>query len=467
MYKDQIEKYFEEHKDKMLEDICKILRIKSDRQEPKEGMPFGEGVVNALKESLVMAEAMGFKTYNYDNYVGTVDFNNKEKALDILAHLDVVPAGDEWTVTQPYDPIIKDGRLYGRGSSDDKGPAIVALYAMKAVKDLNIDLSKNVRLILGTDEECGSADIEHYYKIEKEAPMTFTPDADFPVINVEKGGLKGNFKADFTESTELPRIISVNSGVKVNVIPDKATAVIEGFSKSEVEKYCSEITNKIGVKFTVEENENRCTINARGTGAHAAYPESGNNTLTGIIALLASMPFAKCDGFHKLCHVNNVLPHGDYKGENLGVKMSDDISGELTLSFTIFEYNLGGLSGTFDCRAPICATNENLRDVVKVNLAKGGIILEPCEVFEAHHVDGNSHFVQTLLKCYEEYSGQKGECIAIGGGTYVHHLENGVAFGCTMPGTDNNMHGNDEFAVIDELVLSAKIFTQAIIDLCS
>ena len=149
------------------------------------------------------------------------------------------------------------------------------------------------------------------------------------------------------------------------------------------------------------------------------------------------------------------------------MNISDEVSGELTLSFTIFEYNMTSLKGTFDCRAPLCATNENLRDVVAKNLKDNGIILEPCEVLPGHHVDENSEFVQTLLSCYEKYSGQKGECLAIGGGTYVHNLKNGVAFGCTMPGTDNIMHGDDEFAVVDELILSAKIFTEAIIQLCS
>lgn len=348
MYKALIDEYFSKNKDAMLNDICKMIRIKSDRQEAKEGMPFGEGVVKALEEALNIASNMGFETNNYDNYVGTVDFNDKEKALDILAHLDVVPAGDEWTVTEPYNPIIKDGKLYGRGAADDKGPAIVALYALKAVKDLNIPLSKNVRLILGTDEECGSADIEHYYNIEKEAPMTFSPDADFPVINVEKGGLKGNFKAEFKEDNAIPRVLSINSGVKVNVIPDKAEAVIEGFNKKEIEKYIENVTNKSGVKFTVNEENNKCIINARGIGGHAAYPESANNALTAILELLSSMDFAESEGFKRICAISKLFPHGDYKGDAIGVKMSDEVSGELTLSFTIFEYNTNGLKGTFD-----------------------------------------------------------------------------------------------------------------------
>ncbi len=466
MYKDKIEAYFEEHKEQLLEDICRIIRVPSVRGEAKEGMPFGEGPYNALMEALKMAEGMGFKTTNYDNYVGTADFNDKEKALDILAHLDVVPVSDEWTVTQPFEPVIIDGKLYGRGSADDKGPAIVALYAMKAVKDLGIELNKNVRLILGTDEECGSGDIAHYYAKEKEAPMTFSPDADFPVINVEKGMFKPTFTAEFKEDTTLPRVISVNSGVKVNVIPDRAVAEVEGFTAEELKKYVDKLSEKLKVVCKIEENNGICTINLRGTGAHAAYPESGNNALTAMLEILAAIPFAKSAGFEKLCAVNKLFPHGDYKGAACGAKMSDEISGKLTLSFTMFKYDTTSLEGTFDSRVPLCATEENLKFVVRDNLMKYGINMNDAKMLAGHHVDAESDFIKTLLSCYEKYSGQKGECLAIGGGTYVHNLKNGVAFGCTMPGTDNNMHGDNEYAVVDELILSAKIFTEAIIELC-
>lgn len=466
MYRKQIEEYFEAHKDEMIKDICDLVRIKSDRESPKDGMPFGEGPAKALEAALNIAKKMGFKTSNYDNYVGAIDFNEKEKQLDILAHLDVVPVSDDWKVTKPFEPIIKDGKLYGRGTADDKGPAMAALYAIKAVKDLNIPLSKNVRIILGTDEECGSSDIKHYYEKEVEAPMTFSPDADFPVINIEKGGLHSPFESKFVEDTKLPRIISMTSGVKVNVVPDKATAIVEGFKEEEINKYCEAAAKKTGVKFTVNKENGNFVIHAKGAGAHASTPQNGNNALTGMLELLACMPCAQSEGFKKLSVVNKLFPHGDFKGEACGVKMSDELSGELTMTLNIFEYTTTGLSGTFDCRAPLCATNKNLRDVIRDNMAKGDITLAPDDMFAAHHVDGNSKFVKTLLKCYEEYSGLKGECIAIGGGTYVHHLENGVAFGCTMPGTDNNLHGDDEFAVVDELVLSAKMFTQVIIDLC-
>jgi len=296
--------------------------------------------------------------------------------------------------------------------------------------------------------------------------MTFSPDADFPVINIEKGGLHSPFESKFEEDNNLPRVISMTSGVKVNVVPDTAIAVVEGFSEEEINKYCIDAAKSTNLKFTFDKDGESWVIKAKGAGAHASTPENGNNALTGMLELLTSMPFASSEGFKKLCAVSKLFPHGDFKGEACGIKMSDDLSGELTITLNIFKYTTSELSGTFDCRALLCATTENVRDVLRDNMAKDNIILSSDDMFPAHHVDENSEFIQTLLKCYEEYSGQKGECIAIGGGTYVHHINNGVAFGCTMPGTDNNLHGDDEFAVVDELLLSAKIFTQVIIDLC-
>lgn len=467
MYKDRIEEYFDTHKEEMLEDISKLIRINSIKGEAKEGMPFGEGPAKALEEALKIADGMGFKTKNYDNYVGTVDLNDKEKGLDILGHLDVVPVSDEWTITGPFEPLIQDGKLYGRGSSDDKGPSVAALYALKAVKDLNIPLSKNARLILGTDEESGSGkELEHYYGIEKEAPMTFSPDAEFPVINIEKGGFKPTFKASFKEDEKLPRIISIDSGVKINVVPDKAYAVIEGMEKDEVEQYCKKKLEGTDATYKVDEKEDKVNLFIRGVGAHAASPEEGNNALTLIIDILTSMPFADSEGFTKLKAVNELLPHGDYNGRNLGISLKDEISGELTLSFTIFKYTLDFIEGRFDVRSPICATKENMIDVAVRSFKDKGFDLIDTKMNPPHHVDENSEFIKILLNCYEKYTDQKGKCLAIGGGTYVHEIENGVAFGCSMPGTNNNMHGDNEFAVIDELVTSAKIFTEAIIQIC-
>lgn len=160
------------------------------------------------------------------------------------------------------------------------------------------------------------------------------------------------------------------------------------------------------------------------------------------------------------------MPHGDVHGTALGIDMEDEESGRLTLAFSMLTVNADSLAGEFDSRVPVCGNEENVLKAAKKKMAENGLTLHNDRMTPPHMVDGDSEFVKVLLKAYERYTGQKGECLAIGGGTYVHSLKNGVAFGASMPGTDNKMHGADEFAVVDELVASAKIFAQVIVDLC-
>ena len=256
----QIEEYIDSHVKEMVEDIFALCRINSEKMQAEEGKPFGAGAAQALDSALEMAKGYGFVTRNYDNYVGAVDFNDKEKQLDILAHLDVVPAGEGWQITKPFEPVLKDGRLYGRGTADDKGPAVAALYAMRAVKELGIPLKKNVRLILGTDEECGSSDIKHYYGIEEEAPMTFSPDGEFPVINVEKGRMEAHFTSNFEAGKGSAKLVSLDAGIKVNVVPAKAHAVVEGVEREVLESIAKTIEKETEIHFLFSENGDRKSV---------------------------------------------------------------------------------------------------------------------------------------------------------------------------------------------------------------
>ena len=469
MYKEKISAWMDAHQEEMLEDIKKLVRIPSDKQPAQEGMPYGEGPAKALNAALEIAGGYGFATKNYENYVGTVDFlPENDHHLDILSHLDVVPVADGWTVCQPFDPTVVDGKIYGRGTSDDKGPSVVALYALRCVKELGVPMAHNVRLIWGCDEECGSTDIAYYFEKEPNAKYTFSPDAEFPLISIEKGGFHGDLEASFAESAALPRLRSMTSGVKINVVPDKCHMEIEGMRKTVAEIYCAAVTEKTGVTFTIEKlGDNLISIDALGAGAHAASPFDGNNALTAALQLIASMHLAPCKQFQTLCSLAELFPHGDWLGAGLGVKMSDEESGELTLSPDILEVDITSARLQFDCRFPLCANDDNLKNVVIANCEKHGIALREQPMRPPHHVPADSPFIRTLLGAYEKYTGaENAKPIAIGGGTYVHEIENGVAFGCTMPGTDNHMHGNDEFAVVEELVTSAKIFADVIITLC-
>jgi len=468
MLKNQLAEYFAIHRQDMIDDISALIAIQSDRQDPLPGKPYGEGPAACLDKALAIASRMGFATKNYDYYVGAVDFSDAETELDILAHLDVVPVGDGWTVTEPFTPKLVGTKLYGRGSNDDKGPAVAALYAMKALKDLGVELKKNVRLIVGCDEECGSSDIAHYYAIEKEAPCTFSPDAEFPVINTEKGAFQGRYSASFAEDKALPRIVSVDAGTKINIVPDKCISVIEGMTAAELASYLEEAAAATGAAFTAAEKDGLVEITCKGYSAHASTPDRGNNAITASLTLLSMLPIADSEGYRALLAMDRLFPHGDWYGEAAGIAMCDEISGKLTNTLDIFHYTLTSLEGATDCRASLCATDENLTNVIRKNTEDLGLTLDPaCALREPHHVPAESPFVQTLLKVYEQYTGKKGEPIAIGGGTYAHHLKNGVAFGCTFPWSeDNHMHGDNEFVEMDELLLCAQMFAQVIADIC-
>ena len=465
IYKERIEKYIDEHREDMLEDIKRLVRINSEKGEEKSGMPFGEGPYKALCEAEDIMRGYGFKVTNYDNYVTTADICDKERCLDILAHLDVVPAGEGWQITTPYEPVVKNGRIYGRGTADDKGPFIAALYAMRAIKELNVPISKNVRLIGGTDEECGSSDIAYYYKKEQEAPMTFSPDGEFPVVNIEKGSLRGHFYADYTVDTDK-KIVDFTAGTKVNVVPGKAYATVSGISIQEIEQAAKAAAKVTFVDYICEEKDNGVYITAVGKGAHASTPKEGNNAITALLFLLTTLPFEDNEQIRLVKRLYAMMPHNDSNGIALNVAMSDELSGELTLAFSLLTIREGRIDGTFDSRCPICANEDNVLKVIKDRMAQEGFVFDTDTMRAPHHVSGDSAFVKTLLDKYEEVTGLKGECVSMGGGTYVHNLKNGVAFGASMPGTDNKMHGPDEFAVIEELTDSAKIFALAIAELC-
>ncbi|MBQ1281194.1 MAG: Sapep family Mn(2+)-dependent dipeptidase [Oscillospiraceae bacterium] len=465
-YREKIEAYFAANEENMIRDIKTLVEIPSARGEAAEGMPYGPGPLMVLRRAAEMLEAYGLCVKNWDNRVITGDLTDLESGLDILAHLDVVPAENNWTVCPPYEPVLLDGKLYGRGTIDNKGPAIAALYAMLCVRELGVPLKKNVRLILGSDEECGSGDVDYYYTVQPEAPMTYTPDAEFPVVNVEKGRLCGEIDGKFEASAALPKIISADCGLKTNIIPETATAVIAGMDEAAIAPYFAKAAEETGAAFTAEAQADGLHILCKGISGHAAFPAGTNNALTALLHLLASLPCAESEGFRQVCALQKLFPHGDYAGKALGIAQSDEVSGALTCCADLLHMDETSVYLCFDCRASVCATEENTKHVVIRAVEAAGLKMRDVDMILPHYVSGDSEFVQKLLAAYEAWSGKPGKTLSTGGGTYVHNLKNGVAFGCEMEGITNNMHGADEFITIEQLMLSAKIFAQAIIDLC-
>ena len=327
-------------------------------------------------------------------------------------------------------------------------------------------LTKNCKVIMGTNEESGSGDIAWYFARNPFAPATFTPDSGFPVINTEKGALRPTFTRAWPPQPELPRLRWLHGGIRFNVLPGDASAAVEGLTMYDVQPVARKVTSRTGVTFTFAHEEGLTVIRAKGTGSHAAFPQGGNNAITGLIALLLALPLAEGGAKAALADLNALLPHGDWKGRALGIAQEEPVAGPLTLAFSLLEVTDTGLKGCFDARVPLCATEENCLNVARAAFEGRGFAFEGTQS-APHHTPADSVFVRTLLRRYEEYTGVKGECLATGGGTYVHDIPGGVAFGCTMPGFDTRLHGADERVKVEDLMLSAKMFAHIIIDMCA
>ena len=461
----KIENWFELHSDEMIEDLGRLIAVKSIKGPPDKGMPYGQASREVLTLAQTMLEDRGFTVSVFEDMIITADMGPGPPKLGILAHLDIVDPGEGWE-TDPYKLTIKDSRIYARGTGDDKGPAAAAMYAMYCARELCPELKNGFQLILGSGEETGCEDIAQYLSKNTPPPYVFTPDASYPIVNIEKGRATVFFGASWEKETALPRVISITGGKTLNVVPNRAEAVVEGFSINELDTYCMIASAQTGTKITVDAGEVGIIISAEGTATHAATPHLGVNAQTALLDMLSGMPFAEGKGYEYICALSRLFPHGDCYGRALGAAMSDEKTGELTLNFGVLRFTETDLAGNFDSRTPACADEIDLIGMMQAALEHEGIKLTNTVTSKCHHTPEDSPFVQTLMNIYEEYTGNTREYLSMGGQTYVHEIPGGVAFGCKLPDIDNNVHGANEFIDMEQLMVSAKMFAQAIIDLC-
>ena len=440
--------------DEMIDTLQKWIRVPSVKGEAAPGAPFGKEVRSMLDMALADCEQMGFKTQNFDGYIAHADLGegSDEDALAILAHLDVVPEGDGWKYP-PYGAVIENGRMYGRGTSDDKGPAVAALYAMKAVKDAGIPLRRKVRLILGCDEESGWEDIAYYNKVATMPRMGFSPDASYPIINIEKGICR--LELHGVLSNEGLQVIAFNNGERPNVIPGRASALVAGDAATVAQAEAA--AKKLDIPAEVHLTDKGVSITVTGISGHAAYPETARNANGEMLLLLRELGV---QGDLRLLADKIGL---DYRGEGLEISVSDGISGYLTCNLGIIRAGEGGVYATLDIRYPVMTNPDMI--IKNVSASLPGMRVDAMEVKEPHHVPAGSELVQNLLDAYHEVTGYERKCLYTGGGTYARSLREGVAFGASFPQDEDLAHQANEYADIEGLYKNIKIFALAIVKL--
>lgn len=440
-----------ELKDEMFESIKESVAICSVKGEPESDAPYGREVKKALDHTLALGEKMGFKTGNVDNRVGWIEYGEGEEMVGVLGHVDVVPLGEGWD----HDPLgceVCDGKMYGRGVQDDKGPTIGAIYALKAIRDLGLPLDRRIRVLFGCDEESGSSCVEHYIKVGEELPtIGFTPDAQFPAIFCEKGQTFWMASKKIEEAPSI-KVLSIEGGVAKNVVTPKCTLVAEGDLAVEEKEY-----------ITVEKKDGKTIVTAEGVSAHGSTPELGKNAA---IRLFDALKGNQLGGdLQKVIDFIMEKIGWETNGSSLDICYEDEETGNTTVNLGMIHYDGKEFSFTLDIRYPKNATEEAVVASVKEHLTAYGIDVET-DLHSLLYVPKDSELVQKLTKVYcEETGDMDAKPIAIGGGTYAKSFDNMVAFGPIFPGEEEVIHAPNEYANMDNLVRSVQITAAAMYEL--
>jgi succinyl-diaminopimelate desuccinylase len=444
-------------KEDILKDLTGLIKINSEMttyDPDRVGAPFGEGIKDALDYMLKLGEKDGFDTVNLDGYAGHISYGNQKEFVGTIGHLDVVPAGNDWTFA-PYGAEINDNKMYGRGTEDDKGPTIAVYYALKILKELNVSLSKRIKLILGTDEETAWRGVRHYFSLYPEIPVSgFIPDADFPLIYAEKG-----ISRIFIEgSLEDGDIVSLQGGFRDNMVPDYAEAYLKPsqdykslFNKFlKANKYQGEVKDENGLVY----------VKVLGKSAHGSTPEFGENAIDRLFEFLSDVNIN-----HPVVSLAKERLIHDIHGKKLGVNYKDEEMGHLTINLGAMSTNNHKYRFNLNLRYPNGVKFDDVVHTLKESVDQYGSKVTVDNHQELLYVDPKSELVQKLLKVYRKHTNDMSDPITIGGGTFARALPNSVAFGPHFLEKPTYIHQKNEFIDLDDFFTAIMIYTEALYEL--
>lgn len=441
----------EAYRDELLRTAQELIAIPSEKAPAQEGMPFGAPIAHALEYTLDKGKELGFRTENFSGYAGHIEYGQGKEIVGVLCHLDVVPAGEGWSVN-PFGGQIVDGKLYGRGAIDNKGPAVAALYALAALKDSGWTPRRRIRIILGTDEESGWGCMDHYMKVAEKPDFGFAPDAEFPVINSEKGILMVELSGKLEPAQGL-ELLELTGGNRPNMVPDRCKVILRGLQdKGQLAKNAA----KIGAKLEILGDGDELSMIFKGVSAHGSMPESGENAISYALAMLNLLGCSK--GIIGFLHEHIGFSHD---GRGLNIEVKDTVSGPLTVNMGVISMSGDTVRVALDIRYPVSFTQEQILQGLRSALPEG-ISLNSIGGKGPLHVSADSELIRILQGVYQQHTGEEAKLISIGGGTYARALDKGVAFGPVFPGQTELAHQPDEYISVSHLMKLTEIYADAI-----
>ena len=452
------------HKEDLLKDLFELLSVRSILgTDITEETPFGSGPREALDLILSFGERDGYKTKLVENKAGHIEVGQGDELFGILGHVDVVPVVEaDWT-SHPFKPEIRDGKIFARGSLDDKGPTMAAYYAVKLLDKLGVKWNKRVRVIIGSDEETGFRCVEAYFKHEEQPASGFTPDAMFPLVYAEKARATFDHKLKFVleDGNYNYKLVRFNGGQVLNMVIASAKAELVGEVSDIKEKFENFLAQeKLDGEVTVEDT---IKLTLKGKAAHGSTPQYGINGATKLAEFLSTLGLDN-NGKNFVNYIVEKLANDPF-GEKLGIDYSDNEMGEATYNYGILDYDLEKKVGivSTDCRHPMKFDLVARLNGVKVD----NIDIEVTSTKEAHYVPKDDELVTTLMDVYRKHTGDtKNDAFVLGGGTYARCLKKGVAFGLLFPGKEDTMHQANEYLEVEDLLLATAIYAEGIYNLC-
>lgn len=438
------EKYYQkldENFPSFLKNLDRLVSIPSYLQENGSKFPFGENIQKVLEEMLKISQELGFKTYiDPEGYYGYAEIGSGEKLVGVLGHLDVVPPGDlsKWE-NDPFKPVIKDGKYYGRGAQDDKGPTLAAMYALKTLLDSGFELNYRVRFIFGTDEENLWRDMPKYVEKEEMPTVGFTPDSKFPLIYSEKGLLQCKLIAK-NESGMIFKGGDAFNSVPSNMIVDKNEDLIKVLEE---------------LNYEYKEKDNKIEI--VGKSVHAQVAETGINAINRYM--------------HALTKLGKETKAGKFITENLiGYNFAEPIfglvkdehSGELKFNVGKIEFTEENEILGIDMRIPVTYDKDKIVEDLTKKAKEYGFEYTQHDYLKSIYVPLDSELITTLMSAYQEITGDmESQPVASGGATYARAMNNCVAFGCVLPGSPKTEHQPNEYIILDDIKKAIKIYMKA------
>ena len=462
----ELQNWIEAHRDEMVETLMAYVRIPSvsraDLCDEAHKAPYGPACRRMLDYALARLSQEGFRTEDHDGYCGSAWYGDAPDELGFVAHLDVVPEGEGW-VYSPYEPVVKDGFMIGRGCDDNKSSAVIGLYLMKYLKEHGIEMKRSFRLMMGCAEETGMADFRHYIANGGQVPeYSIIADGGFPVCFAQKGGWNMDIAVPAGKD-----ILDFAAGNVRNAIPDKAEIVLQA-DPEEIREALAPYE-----KLEVRDVSGCAKITAHGKGGHAAHPEDSDNAVVVLAKALVESGLTDCLDLSGITFIANTFrtPYG----EGMGFKCEDEITGYLTSNIGVVRFEKGLIHALLDVRYPVSAPIREMTDAFRGYLSECGVIVEKLEIEKPFYIDPEAPIVKSFQKIYRDVTGDEKEPYSMGGGTYSRVIPGGITFGGGLPAPQpdflpeghGSCHGPDEVKHIDTWLRAFEIYLKCVLELCA